>query len=98
MAIQSLTNTNISDTYVGVIHAGGTLPATSNTQVLYDGYGNVSSLAIGRVNTRASITGNTVITGNLTNTGVATSTGLVTGDITASGNLLVANNIVNADA
>lgn len=96
MAIQSLTNTNISDTYVGVIHAGGTLPATSNTQVLYDGYGNVSSLAIGRVNTGASITGNTVIAGNLTNSGVATSNGIVTGSITASGNLLLANG-VNGD-
>ena len=90
MAIQSLTNTNISDTYVGVIHAGGTLPATSNTQVLYDGFGNVSSLSIGRVNTGASITG------NLTNSGVATSNGIVTGTITSSGNLLLGNG-VNSD-
>lgn len=98
MAIQSLTNTNISDTYIGVIHAGGIPLAASGTQLLYDGYGSGSSLSIGRINNGVSITGNTVITGNLTNSGVATSSGLVTGNITASGNLLLANNVINDPA
>ena len=93
MAIQSLTNTNISDTYIGVIHAGGAPLSASNTQLLYDGFGNGSSLSIGRINAGARITGSTVITGNLTNTGVATSNSIVTGSITASGNLLLANGI-----
>lgn len=98
MAIQSLTNTNISDTYVGVIHAGGAPLSAAGRQLLYDGYGNASALSIGRIGTGASVTGNTVITGNLTNTGIATSNSIETGNITASGNLLLANGVTNAAA
>ena len=48
MASESLTNTNISETYIGVLHAKGeTIPA-SGLQDVYDGFGNKSSLKIGR--------------------------------------------------
>lgn len=48
MASTSLTNTNISDTYVGVLHAKGEpIPATGLEDV-YDGFGNKSALKIGR--------------------------------------------------
>lgn len=48
MASESLTNTNISETYVGVLHAkGAPIPATGKEDV-YDGFGNKSALSIGR--------------------------------------------------
>lgn len=48
MASTSLTNTNISDTYVGVLHANGeALPLTGQVAV-YDGFGNESALKVGR--------------------------------------------------
>ena len=48
MASISLTNTNISDTYVGVLHAqGAPIPSTGLVDV-YDGAGNKSALKIGR--------------------------------------------------
>jgi|TARA_R100000951_G_scaffold34360_1_gene29223 hypothetical protein len=48
MASTSLTNTNISDTYVGVLHAKGEpLPATGS-EYIYDGFGNRSGLRLGR--------------------------------------------------
>lgn len=48
MASTSLTNTNISNTYVGVLHAkGAALPATGQEDV-YDGFGNKSALKVGR--------------------------------------------------
>ncbi len=48
MASTSLTNTNISDTYTGVLHAKGEpLPATGS-EYIYDGFGNRSGLRLGR--------------------------------------------------
>jgi len=48
MASESLTNTNISETYVGVLHAkGAPIPATGKEDI-YDGFGNKSALSIGR--------------------------------------------------
>lgn len=63
-----LTNTNISDTYLGVLHARGVpLSATGQTKI-HDGSGEVSALALGRQNNGASVTGllsgNTIIKGN----------------------------------
>lgn len=48
MASISLTNTNISDTYVGVLHAKGEPIPSSGLQDVYDGAGNKSALKIGR--------------------------------------------------
>src|SRR5210317_949252 len=48
MASESLTNTNIYDTYVGVLHAKGEAIPASGLQDVYDGFGNKSSLKIGR--------------------------------------------------
>lgn len=48
MASQSLTNTNVSETYVGVLHAeGAPLPASGKADI-YDGFGNKSALSVGR--------------------------------------------------
>jgi len=48
MASRSLTNTNISETYVGVLHAeGAPLPASGKADI-YDGFGNKSALSVGR--------------------------------------------------
>lgn len=63
-----LTNTNISDTYLGVLHARGVpLSATGQTKI-HDGSGEISALALGRHNQGASITGllssNAIIKGN----------------------------------
>lgn len=57
MATASLTNTNISDTYTSILHVNGEpLPATG-LQSVYDGYGNESSLEIGRANQGITVTG-----------------------------------------
>ncbi len=57
MATASLTNTNISDTYTSVLHVNGEpLPATG-LQSVYDGYGNKSSLEIGRAKQGITVTG-----------------------------------------
>ena len=58
MASESLTNTNISDTYVGVLHAKGEAIPASGLQDVYDGFGNKSSLKIGRAGQGISIDGN----------------------------------------
>lgn len=57
MSIASLTNTNISDTYQGVLHAGGVPFAATGVQDIYDGYGNTSSLKLGRACEGGSICG-----------------------------------------
>jgi hypothetical protein len=63
MATASLTNTNISDTYTSVLHVNGEpLPATG-LQSVYDGYGNKSSLEIGRAKQGITVTGK-IITDN----------------------------------
>ena len=48
MASESLTNTNISETYVGVLHAKGeALPGAGQVDI-YDGFGNKSALSLGQ--------------------------------------------------
>tara|TARA_R110002096_G_scaffold110474_1_gene241380 strand:- start:990 stop:1673 length:684 start_codon:yes stop_codon:yes gene_type:complete len=58
MASESLTNTNISETYVGVLHAKGEAIPATGLQDVYDGFGNKSSLKIGRAGQGISIDGN----------------------------------------
>lgn len=58
MASVSLTNTNISDTYVGVLHAKGEAIPASGLQDVYDGFGNKSSLKIGRTGEGIDVDGN----------------------------------------
>lgn len=48
MASESLTNTNISETYVGVLHAEGQVLPPSGKADIYDGFGNKSALSVGR--------------------------------------------------
>ena len=65
-----LTNTNISDTYLGVLHARGVpLSATGQTKI-HDGSGEVSALALGRQNNGVSVTGvlsgSSIVKGNST--------------------------------
>lgn len=69
-----LTNTNISDTYLGVLHSRGIpLPVayggsmSNGQEIIHDGYGNQSALALGQQNQGASITGN--LSSNQTVTG-----------------------------
>lgn len=79
MASDSLTNTNISDTYVGVLHArGAAIPATGVHDV-YDGFGNRSSLKIGRAGQGISIDGSVEIDNLVINNDLATDK-LVIGD------------------
>jgi hypothetical protein len=54
MATTSLTNTNISDTYPGVLHAKGEPIPASGLQYVYDGFGNQSALKIGKVGVEVS--------------------------------------------
>ena len=63
-----LTNTNISDTYLGVLHARGVpLSATGQTKI-HDGSGEISALSLGRQNNGVSVTGvlssNAIVKGN----------------------------------
>jgi hypothetical protein len=70
MASNTLTNTKISVTYGGVLHSNGMqLPATGLEQV-YDGFGNMSSIRIGR-----NCSGMTVC-GPLSATSISTSSSL----------------------
>ena len=48
MASDSLTNTNISSTYVGVLHARGEAIPASGRADIYDGAGNKTALSVGR--------------------------------------------------
>ena len=57
MATTSLTNTNISDTYVGVLHAKGTTIPASGLEYVYDGFGNKSGLKIGQAGNGISADG-----------------------------------------
>ena len=57
MASKSLTNTNVSDTYVGVLHAeGAPLPASGKADI-YDGFGNKSALQVGRDGNGVEVSG-----------------------------------------
>lgn len=53
----SLLNTNISDTYVGLLHADGQVLPTVNQVVIKDGAGSISSLSIGTLGAGATVTG-----------------------------------------
>ena len=53
----ALTNTNISATYKGVLHADGESIPASGLKPVYDGTGFQSSLSIGRSNQGATVTG-----------------------------------------
>jgi hypothetical protein len=65
-----LTNTNISDTYLGVLHARGVpLSATGQTKI-HDGSGQVSALSLGREERGASITGNLTCNSTITGSNV----------------------------
>lgn len=65
-----LTNTNISDTYLGVLHARGVpLSATGQTKI-HDGSGEISALSLGRQNQGASITGNLTCNSTITGSNV----------------------------
>ena len=58
MASNSLTNTNISETYVGVLHANGAaLPPLPQREDLYDGFGNKSALKVGRAGAGIDVDG-----------------------------------------
>jgi hypothetical protein len=58
MSSRTLTNTNVSNTYLGVIHArGAQLPPTGQER-LFDGFGNRTSLSIGRDCNGATVCGN----------------------------------------
>jgi hypothetical protein len=63
-----LTNTNISDTYLGVLHARGVPLSASGQTKIHDGSGEISALALGRQNNGLSVTGllsgNAIIKGN----------------------------------
>ena len=57
MASKSLTNTNVSETYVGVLHAeGAPLPASGQADI-YDGFGNKSALSVGREGNGVEVSG-----------------------------------------
>ena len=57
MASKSLTNTNVSETYVGVLHAeGAPLPASGKADI-YDGFGNKSALSVGREGDGVEVSG-----------------------------------------
>ena len=65
MASESLTNTNISETYVGVLHAKGEAIPTTGLQDVYDGFGNKSSLKIGQAGQGIEVDGPFNISGDL---------------------------------
>jgi hypothetical protein len=57
IAATNLTNVNVSDTFYGVLHAGGqSIPATGQSQI-YDGYGNPTALKLGANCNGATICG-----------------------------------------
>ena len=56
----SLRDANISDTYVGVLHAGGAQLPANDRSTIYDGYGNISALSVGCSGNGISITGQSV--------------------------------------
>lgn len=65
MSSTSLTNTNISKTYVGVLHAEGRQLPSAGITSIYDGAGNATSIKLGRVNSGLGVTGNITTTGNI---------------------------------
>lgn len=65
MASTSLTDKQTKDVYTGLIHAGGQALPLTDTAVLYDGYGQASSLSIGLSSNGAEIAGGLLCTGQL---------------------------------
>jgi hypothetical protein len=61
----ALTNTNISDTYKGVLHAMGTQLPAQGLQYIHDGDGNRTSLQLGRTGQGISVTGGVATTGSV---------------------------------
>ena len=57
MASNTLTNTKITETYVGVLHSNGTVLPSTGQQDIYDGGGNKSSIKIGRACNGVTICG-----------------------------------------
>lgn len=53
----SLRDANISDTYIGVLHAGGQQLLSNGQSAIYDGYGNASALMLGVSGKGISVTG-----------------------------------------
>lgn len=90
--MSSLFNQYISNTYTGVLHAGGTAIPESERVDIFDGEGNKTSLSLGRENNGLNVTGPSNFTGNMTVTesltigGGATITGQVnTGTLKVGG-------------
>jgi hypothetical protein len=53
----TLTDQNISDTYLGLLHAQGAIFPASGQVLMYDGGGNATSISIGRTGKGVSVTG-----------------------------------------
>jgi hypothetical protein len=66
MATTSLEGTNISETYIGILHAKGEKLPKSGQESIFDGSGNESSLKLGRKGSGATIEGELVIANNIT--------------------------------
>lgn len=61
----SLTNTNISDTYVGVLHAKGISLPDIGLQDIYDGAGNQSALKLGKYGQGITVNGGITTTNSI---------------------------------
>ena len=66
MATTSLYETNISDTYVSVLHAKGEILPKTGVQSIFDGGGNESSLKLGRAGESVVINGGITTSGDIT--------------------------------
>ena len=66
MATTSLYETNISDTYVAILHAKGEVLPKTGLQSVFDGAGNESSLKIGRAGQGVEFVGGATTAGNIT--------------------------------
>ena len=56
--MSSLTDKNVSDSYLGLLHSSGTPLPTSSVAAIYDGEGNKSALSLGRDGNGVDISGN----------------------------------------
>lgn len=66
MSTTALTNTNISQTYKGLLHAGGVkIPTSGGIVGIYDGAGQQTSLSLGLINQGISVTGGITTTGSV---------------------------------
>lgn len=65
MSSHTLTNTNISDTYTGVLHANGAPLPPTGLQYIYDGAGNRTSIKIGTAGRGLQVTGGITATSNI---------------------------------